>query len=178
MSVGYTIVAVDLPRSYAGVPQLCVKQNTTARPWLAVDDPNIGGPRSATERIFFGFRGATTSPCCQDAKVTTRTPPRRNALRTAPTLSFECVSATWRCPVRSDSINPVRGPAYQSADLMIGKTFALTDRIRAEFRAEAFNVTNTPPLGQPNGSFGSPAFGSITSALNPRVFELVLKFHF
>ena len=47
-----------------------------------------------------------------------------------------------------------------------------------EFRAEAFNVTNTPPLGQPNGSFGSAAFGTITTALDPRVFEFVLKVQF
>ena len=44
--------------------------------------------------------------------------------------------------------------------------------------AEAFNVTNTPPLGSPNTSYGSSAFGSITNALDPRVFELVLKLQF
>jgi hypothetical protein len=61
---------------------------------------------------------------------------------------------------------------------MVGKTFRVTERMRLEFRAEAFNVSNTPPLNDPNGSFGSAAFGSITSAGNPRVFELVGKFHF
>ncbi|MEP6961161.1 MAG: carboxypeptidase regulatory-like domain-containing protein, partial [Acidobacteriota bacterium] len=76
------------------------------------------------------------------------------------------------------SRNPVVGPAYRVADVMIGKTFTLTERLRAEFRAEAFNVTNTPPLGNPNVSFGNTAFGSITTALDPRVFEFVLKFQF
>jgi hypothetical protein len=61
---------------------------------------------------------------------------------------------------------------------MAGKFFRLTERFRAEFRAEAFNVTNTPPLGSPNGSFGTAAFGTITTALDPRVFEFVLKLHF
>ena len=61
---------------------------------------------------------------------------------------------------------------------MVGKTFALTERFRMEFRAEAFNVTNTPPLGNPNGNFGTTAFGTITTALDPRVFEFVLKLHF
>ena len=61
---------------------------------------------------------------------------------------------------------------------MVGKMFTLTERLQTEFRAEAFNVTNTPPLGNPNGSFGNAAFGSITTALDPRVFELVLKLHF
>ena len=80
--------------------------------------------------------------------------------------------------IGNSSRNPVAGPGYQSADLMIGKTFTITERFRTEFRAEAFNVSNTPPLGNPNGSFGNPAFGSITTALDPRVFELVLKLHF
>jgi hypothetical protein len=76
------------------------------------------------------------------------------------------------------SRNPVTGPSYQTVELMIGKTFAITERMRTEFRAEAFNLTNTPPLGNPSGSFGTAAFGSIASAGDPRVFELVLKLHF
>ena len=78
----------------------------------------------------------------------------------------------------NSSRNPVVGPGYRTLDLMIGKTFNLTDRLRTELRVEAFNVTNTPPLGNPNGSFGTAAFGSITTALDPRVFEIVLKVHF
>ncbi len=76
------------------------------------------------------------------------------------------------------SRNPATGPGYQNADVMLGKTFTITERVRTEFRAEAFNLTNTPPLGNPNGSFGNAAFGSITTALDPRVFEFVLKLHF
>ena len=58
--------------------------------------------------------------------------------------------------IGTSSRNPVRGPGLQNADLMIGKTFRITERYNVEFRAEAFNVTNTPPLNDPNGSFGSP----------------------
>ena len=36
----------------------------------------------------------------------------------------------------------------------------------------------TPPLNDPNGSFGSTAFGTITSAGNPRDFEFAAKLHF
>jgi hypothetical protein len=61
---------------------------------------------------------------------------------------------------------------------MIGKTLAFTERFRAELRAEAFNVANTPPLRNPNGAFGTAAFGTINTALDPRVFEFVLKLHF
>lgn len=80
--------------------------------------------------------------------------------------------------IGNSSRNPVTGPGYRTLDLMIGKTLPLNERLRVEFRAEAFNVTNTPPLGNPNGSFGNAAFGSITTALDPRLFELVVKLHF
>ena len=80
--------------------------------------------------------------------------------------------------IGTSSRNPVRGPGLQDADLMIGKTFRITERMNLEFRAEAFNVSNTPPLNDPNGSFGSAAFGTITTAGNPRDFEFVAKVHF
>lgn len=76
------------------------------------------------------------------------------------------------------SRNPVVGPGYRTLDVMLGKAFPLTERTRLEFRAESFNATNTPPLGNPNGSFGNAAFGTITTALDPRVYEFVLKLQF
>jgi len=78
----------------------------------------------------------------------------------------------------SASRNPVVGPAYRTLDVMLGKSFPIREQVRAEFRAEAFNVTNTPSLAAPNTSFGPTAFGSITRALDPRVFEMVMKIHF
>jgi hypothetical protein len=76
------------------------------------------------------------------------------------------------------SRNPVVGPGYRTLDVMLGKTFPITEAVHAELRAEAFNVTNTPPLVAPNTSFGTAGFGTITRALDPRVFEFVLKIHF
>jgi hypothetical protein len=80
--------------------------------------------------------------------------------------------------IGNSSRNPVVGPGYRTLDLMLGKTVQLKERVRAELRVEAFNVTNTPPLGNPNVSFGTAAFGSITTALDPRVYEFVVKLHF
>lgn len=80
--------------------------------------------------------------------------------------------------IGNSSRNPVRGPGLQDADLMLSKSFQFRERYRLEFRAEAFNVSNTPGLADPNGSFGSAAFGTITSASNPRDFEFALKMHF
>lgn len=100
---------------------------------------------------------------------------RQTAARWFDTSAF---TAAPQFTLGSSSRNPVRGPRYRTLDLMAGKTFRLTGRLRTELRAEAFNVTNTPPLGNPNGAFGTAAFGAITTALDPRVFEFVLKLQF
>jgi hypothetical protein len=75
----------------------------------------------------------------------------------------------------NSSRNPVRGPGYRNVDLaLIRRTPLGRGRTTLEFRMEAFNLTNTPPLGAPNGVLGSPGFGSITSAGDPRVVQLGL----
>jgi hypothetical protein len=86
--------------------------------------------------------------------------------------------AAGQFSIGNSSRNPVRGPGLQNADVMIGKLFQLSERLRFEFRAEAFNVSNTPPLNDPNGSFGSAAFGAIASAGSPRDFEVAGKLRF
>jgi len=74
------------------------------------------------------------------------------------------------------SRDPVRGPAFRDLDLAMVKHTALSEKTDLEFRAEVFNVTNTPAFGQPNGSFGSPAFGSIaTTVSDPRVVQFAIR---
>jgi len=71
----------------------------------------------------------------------------------------------------------VRGPDYRNLDVALMRRVPVAGKA-LEFRAEAFNLTNTPFLGAPNGTFGSPAFGTITSAGDPRVIQLAIKFIF
>ena len=77
----------------------------------------------------------------------------------------------------SASRNPVRGPAYRDLDVALVKHTTVFHETNLEFRAELFNVTNTPAFGQPNGSFGSAAFGSITTTTtDPRIMQLAIRF--
>jgi hypothetical protein len=80
--------------------------------------------------------------------------------------------------IGTSSRNPVRGPRYQNIDVAVIKRTDLTENTTIEFRTEIFNLTNTPPLGNPNTSFGSAAFGTITSAGDPRVIQFGLKLNF
>jgi hypothetical protein len=78
--------------------------------------------------------------------------------------------------IGSASRNPVRGPAYRDLDFALVKHTTLFHETGLEFRAELFDVTNTPAFSQPNGSFGSAAFGSITSTVtDPRVMQLAIR---
>ncbi len=74
------------------------------------------------------------------------------------------------------SRNPVRGPAYRDLDIALIKHTKLPGETDMEFRGELFNITNTPEFSQPNGSFGSAAFGSITSTTtDPRVVQFAVR---
>ena len=73
----------------------------------------------------------------------------------------------------------VRGPRLSNMNFSLFKTFAVTEKLSLQFRAEAFNFTNSPMFGMPNQSFGSAAFGTITSAQNtPRQLQLALRLFF
>jgi hypothetical protein len=78
----------------------------------------------------------------------------------------------------SSSRNPVRGPGYRNLDVALIRRVPLTSGTALELRGEVFNLTNTPPLGAPNGVFGSAAFGTITTAGDPRIVQLAAKFIF
>jgi hypothetical protein len=48
----------------------------------------------------------------------------------------------------------------------------------ADLRAEMFNLFNRTNYGNPNGSYPSAAFGSITTAGDPRIVQLALRLGF
>ena len=87
-------------------------------------------------------------------------------------------SAAAPFTIGTSSRNPVRGPSYRNLDVAVIRRVSLPASKALEVRAEAFNLTNTTPFGAPNGVFGSAAFGTITSAGDPRVIQLALKFLF
>lgn len=80
--------------------------------------------------------------------------------------------------IGASSRNPVRGPSYRNLDIALMRRVSLRARTALELRAEVFNATNTPPLGAPNTTAGAAAFGTITTAGDPRVVQLAVKFIF
>lgn len=77
----------------------------------------------------------------------------------------------------------VRGPNFSNLDSSILKNFTLHESVKLQFRAEAFNTTNTPPFAQPTSqlNFTTRNFSQITSTKNSnenngaRTLQLALK---
>ena len=74
--------------------------------------------------------------------------------------------------------NPVTGPSFREVDVALIRRLPLHKSTAIELRAEIFNLFNTPNLGAPNGVAGSAAFGTITTALDPRVGQVAVKLLF
>ena len=83
--------------------------------------------------------------------------------------------------------NILSGPGTTQFDFSVFKDFVLSERAsrRLQFRAEAFNVFNTPQFNNPNTQIGNAAVATITSAGAPLLFQrtsrqiqLALKLYF
>ena len=83
--------------------------------------------------------------------------------------------------------NILFGPGTTQFDLSLFKDFAFNESAsrRLQFRAEGFNVLNTPQFNNPNASIGNAAVATITSAGAPLLFQrtsreiqLALKLYF
>lgn len=80
--------------------------------------------------------------------------------------------------IGSASRNPVRGPGYSNVDMALIRRIGVGRAGALEIRVEAFNVLNTTNLGAPAAQVGPASFGTITTALDPRVLQLAAKFWF
>jgi hypothetical protein len=79
----------------------------------------------------------------------------------------------------SRALPDVRSPSQRNIDVSIFKSFRALEKLKITFRAEAFNVTNTPLFGLPGTAFGNPNFGIVTTQINsPRQLQMALRLDF
>ena len=76
--------------------------------------------------------------------------------------------------------NSLRANWFKNLDLSLFKDFPFNEKRSLQFRAEAFNVTNTPTWGIPVNDLNNPAkLGSINSTRSTeRQLQLSLKLYF
>ncbi|PYV15092.1 MAG: hypothetical protein DMG07_10585, partial [Acidobacteria bacterium] len=66
--------------------------------------------------------------------------------------------------------NIIRGPGYRNLDLGLLKSIPIGERTRLQFRAELFNLTNTPHFALPVRAMNDASFGKVTHTRNPLNF--------
>ncbi len=92
----------------------------------------------------------------------------------------------------NSGVGLVRGPGQHNLDLAVERVFPVKETSSFRFRAEFFNLTNTPQFGNPNTSLGygdptllnpaaSAGFGKITGEQggpHPRIIQFAVKYIF
>jgi Carboxypeptidase regulatory-like domain len=63
--------------------------------------------------------------------------------------------------------NVIIGPGFKNTDFSIVKNTKFSEKLRAEFRVEFFDLFNHANFGQPGNVVGTPAFGRISSTRFP-----------
>ena len=74
--------------------------------------------------------------------------------------------------------NVVEGPGYENFNASLVKNTNFGERYNLQLRAEFFNLFNHPNLDLPDNFFGSPSFGRVTSARDPRHIQFGAKLVF
>ena len=69
----------------------------------------------------------------------------------------------------------IRTQVPTTMDFSLFKTFQIHERAKLQFRANAYNVANTPIFGGPNTTSGVIGIGQVN---DPRIVELALKLNF
>lgn len=80
----------------------------------------------------------------------------------------------------------LRGPGRTNFDMSLAKVTAITERLKMEFRADAFNLLNHAEFADPITNIASPQFGQIVATGSniagnsplPRILQLAVRFTF
>jgi hypothetical protein len=128
-----------------------------------------------------------SSAATQPGGVTVSDRPNRvagcNAYASSPTVSqwlnSACFFSQPLYAAGNSGPNILYGPPNRHLDLSLFKTFPIKEAIQVQFRAEAYNITNTASFSNPGSAFGSGTFGVISGTVGtPRQLGLALKLLF
>jgi hypothetical protein len=73
----------------------------------------------------------------------------------------------------------VRGPGQKNWDLSVFKSFNISERFKAQFRAEALNAFNSPIFHTPDTNLNDGSFGVINTMDNfARQLQLAIRVTF
>lgn len=177
----------ELPKPSSGIPRwllggwsaagVAVIQSGTA---LTITNTNINN--------VFGIsqdRVQLTGSCTKGQLVTAGTLVTRlnnyfnvRCFTTPPVIGADGIGTAFG----NSATGIVDGPGQANLDLAVSKAVTFDwphEQSHLTFRAESYNALNHPQFANPDSNFTSPTFGVISStAVNPRVIQLALRFAF
>jgi hypothetical protein len=159
----------------------------------------------AAQSIFDGNAGSVYGNFNNRAEVTGSNPSTHGSLfsRVVGTGRYWDPNAFMRAPEApngtsiadedfgNSGVGFVRGPGQHNLDMAVERLFPVKERSSFQFRAEFFNLTNTPQFGNPNTGLGygnpnlpataSSTFGQIggeQGGPHPRIIQFAGKYQF
>ncbi len=99
-----------------------------------------------------------------------------------PTEWFNTANVTAPAPLTEGNLGLQTNysPPTKTVDLSLFKDFPITERFKLQFRAESFNIANTPQFSTPDNTLGDAKFGQVTStqAGSERHIQFALRLQF
>ena len=84
--------------------------------------------------------------------------------------------ATYAFGTAPRTFDGCRSDGTSQLDFILSKNTRFLERWNLQFRAEAFNISNSPRFAPPNANFGNPQFGVVNTQSNlPRIMQFGLK---
>jgi hypothetical protein len=147
---GIVTMSTGIPLAVANAQNNSQSFSATQRPNVNGNDPNLDSSRGIDQKLARWF----------DTTVFSQPPAFTfgNAPRVLPN---------------------VRADGQRGWDSSVFKNFPIREALRIEFRAEMFNLTNTPVFAPPGQAFGNAQFGVVNSQANaPRQIQFALKIYY
>jgi hypothetical protein len=83
--------------------------------------------------------------------------------RTKPYFDTSAFAPVTTANFGNAGFNSLVGPGIVDLDVGLFRDFPVSDRVKFQFRAEAYNATNTPHWSNPASNVSAAGFGLITS---------------
>jgi Carboxypeptidase regulatory-like domain/TonB-dependent Receptor Plug Domain len=74
--------------------------------------------------------------------------------------------------------NIIRAPGLEDLDITLARDFRVKERVSMKFRVEFFNALNHTNFAYPSGTVDGGAFGTISTASDPRQLQFALRIAF
>ncbi len=131
-------------------------------------------PATGRAYVFFGRNGGGLRPN-RVGEANTGIDPKTDRFQF---LSASAYTVQAINTAGNSARNTAYGPRFFTTDFNLSKGFRITERQSVDIRWEVFNLFNTVNFNNPATGLGATNFGVITSAREPRIMQMAIRYRF